>query len=61
MLVKKLEKDDNSQFLKWDLTNEAGYGVGNGMYITHVKLPDLKREKVLKVMIIRGDEILRFF
>lgn len=60
-LIRKLEKDDTSQFLKWDLKNEARYSVGNGMYIAHIKLPDLKKDKVLKFMIIRDDEILRFY
>ncbi len=48
VLVRKLEKDNDSQFLKWNLRNEADYGVGNGLYIAHIKLPDLKGKKYSK-------------
>jgi hypothetical protein len=59
--VRKLEKDDASQFLEWDLRNESDLPVGNGLYIAHIDLPDLDKEKVLKVMVILGKEVLRFY
>ena len=59
--VRKLEKDDPSQFLQWDLRNEASLPVASGIYIAHVDLPDLGKTKVLKLFIIQAAEILEFF
>ncbi len=60
-LVRTIEKDGPSQFQEWNLRNESDLPVGNGMYIAHIDLPDLKKEKVLKVMVILGKEVLRFY
>jgi hypothetical protein len=59
--VRKLEKDSESQFFKWDLLNEANLPVASGMYIVYIDMPDLGKEKVLKVMIVQGEEVLEFF
>jgi hypothetical protein len=55
VLVRTLQKDDPGQFLSWDLTNERGIGVGAGMYIVFVQMPDLGITKTLKLGIIRED------
>jgi hypothetical protein len=59
--VRKIEKDGPSQFQQWDLRNESDLPVANGLYIAHIDLPDQNKEKVLKVMIIQGKEVLRFY
>ena len=59
--VRKLEKDSESQFFQWDLLNEANLPVASGMYIVYIDMPDLGKEKVLKVMIVQGEEVLEFF
>ncbi len=59
--VRLLEKNAPSQFLNWDLLNESGLPVASGLYIAHVDLPDLGRQKVLKVFIIQRAEILDIF
>ena len=59
--VRKLDKDSQSQFLQWDLRNEDNLPVASGIYIVHIDMPVLSMEKVLKVYIIQGEEILRFF
>jgi hypothetical protein len=59
--VRKLEKDDKTQFLNWDLLNESGLPVASGMYIAHVDMPDQGVTKVLKMMIIQRAEILQFY
>jgi len=56
-----LEKDDPSQFLKWNLQNAAGLPVGSGMYIAHIDMPDLGKEKVLKMVIITKEQILEYY
>lgn len=61
-LVRKLEKDDNSPFMRWDLLNHDALPVASGMYIAHVEmvLPanDKKVTKVLKLAIIQEQEVL---
>ncbi len=59
--VRVLEKDDSSQFLKWNLQNAAGLPVGSGMYIAHIDLPELGKEKVLKMVIIQKEQILEYY
>ncbi|MBU1635210.1 T9SS type A sorting domain-containing protein [bacterium] len=61
VLVRKLEKDDTSQFMQWNLANEANLPVASGMYIAHIDLPDLDMEKVLKIMIIQDRQILEYY
>jgi hypothetical protein len=60
-LVRTLDKNSTSQFLQWDLKNEANLPVGSGMYIAHIDLPDLKKEKVLKFMVIQDRQILEYY
>jgi len=59
--VRKLEKNDASQFFKWDLKNEGNLPVASGMYIAHIDMPDLKKEKVLKFMVIQDRQILEYY
>ncbi|MBD3224686.1 MAG: hypothetical protein GF313_08145 [Caldithrix sp.] len=59
--VRKLEKDDDSQFFRWDLQNESGLPVASGMYIVHIDMPDLGEEKVLKVMIVQPQQVLEYY
>lgn len=59
--VRKLDKNDESQFLQWDLLNESTLPVASGVYICHVELPDLGMEKVVKLFIVQGAEILEYF
>jgi hypothetical protein len=51
-LIRSLEKSDESPYMKWDLKNEHGRGVGSGMYLAIVSNPRLG-EKVLKFAIIQ--------
>ncbi len=63
--VRKLSEGDkqtlDSQFLRWDLKNEAGLPVASGVYIAHISMPDLGKEKVVKLFVIQGEEILEYF
>ena len=61
VMVRKLEKDDDSQFFKWDLLNDRGLPVASGVYIVHVDMPDLGKEKVLKVFIVQAKQILEYY
>lgn len=59
--VRVLRKDNEDQFLQWDLLNSSGLPVASGLYIAHVDLPDLGMQKVLKLFIIQKAEILDIF
>ena len=59
--VRKLEKNEDSQFFKWDLKNGSGYPVASGMYIAYIDMPEVGKQKVLKLMIIQGEEIIDAF
>jgi hypothetical protein len=50
--IKKLVKNDTEQFLKWDLTNEAGLPVASGMYVIYVDMGSLGT-KILKFAVIQ--------
>lgn len=60
-LVRTLEKDDPSQFVRWDLTNQYNFPVGSGMYIAYVDMPELGVTKSLKLAIIQEQEILQTY
>jgi hypothetical protein len=59
--VRTLEKNDNSQFLRWDLANESGLPVASGLYIAYIEMPDLGTAKILKLAIIQEQQILDRF
>jgi hypothetical protein len=63
-LVRTLDKDDPTQFLRWDLTNHATFPIASGMYIAHVSmtLPSGGEfTKVLKFAVIQEQEILNSY
>lgn len=55
-LVRTLHKDDESQFMQWNLANEDNFPVASGMYLAHVDMPGLGT-KVLKIAIIQEQEV----
>ncbi len=57
VLVRKLEKRDNSQFFRWDLKNEKNRAVASGMYIIQVDMPELNKQKILKLLVISNEQI----
>ncbi len=63
--IRTLEKDDASQFLRWDLTNQDNFPVASGMYLAYLELTmptdGSVQTKVLKVAIIQEQEILNVY
>ncbi|MBI3112687.1 MAG: T9SS type A sorting domain-containing protein, partial [Ignavibacteriales bacterium] len=57
-LVRTMEKDDDSQFFRWNLLNTYNFPVASGMYVAHVDMPDLGLAKTLKMAIIQEQEVL---
>jgi len=61
ILIQTIQKDDQSQFTRWDLANDAGLPVASGLYIAHIEMPVLGITKILKVAIIQEQQILDRF
>lgn len=62
--VRKLEKDDDSQFFKWDLRNENDLPVASGMYVAHIEMTLSNGKKVtksLKLAIIQSKQQVEYF
>ena len=63
-LVRKIVKDDASQFMQWDLLNHDSIPVASGMYIAHIEanLPSgSTATKVLKLAVIQEQEVLDIY
>jgi hypothetical protein len=49
--IAKLEKDDNSDTIDWDIRNKDGLPVASGMYIAYIDMPNVGT-RVLKLAVI---------
>ncbi len=58
VLVKTIQKNDNSQFTTWTLRNDSNYPVASGIYIAYIDMPDLGKTKILKLAIIQEVQVL---
>jgi hypothetical protein len=56
-LVRKLVKNDISQFFEWDLRNENGLPIASGMYIAYIDMENLGT-KILKLAVIMEAQFL---
>jgi hypothetical protein len=61
-IVRILEKDEPTQFFRWDLANQDNIPAASGVYIVHIEMElpadGSKVTKILKVAIIQEQEIL---
>ncbi|NKB68083.1 MAG: hypothetical protein GKR89_13560 [Candidatus Latescibacteria bacterium] len=57
-LVQTLEKDDGDQFVRWDLSNHNQLPVASGIYLAHIELPDVGKNRVLKVVVLQEQQFL---
>jgi len=58
VMVMKIEKDDATQNADWNLTNQYSLPVASGVYIVHIDLPDVGKEKILKIALVQEEQIL---
>jgi hypothetical protein len=61
ILVQRIDKEDNTQFTRWDLANQNGLPIASGLYIAHIEMPELGVTKILKIAIIQEQQILDRF
>ena len=64
-LVRRIDKDDTSQFTRWDLANTSNFPVASGVYVAHLELmmpaDNSVVTKILKVAVIQEQEILNSY
>jgi hypothetical protein len=58
VLVRTVQKNDNSQMIQWDLNNTNGFPVAAGIYIAYIDMPDLGVTKTLKLGVIPEQQYL---
>lgn len=58
--IRLIRKDNDSQFQRWELTNDSGLPVGSGLYIAYIDMPNLGT-KILKFTVIQEQQILDRF
>jgi hypothetical protein len=56
--IRAIEKNDDTQFIIWDLKNHNKLAVASGMYIAHIDMPELGEQKILKLAIIMENQLL---
>ncbi|MCA9730686.1 MAG: T9SS type A sorting domain-containing protein [Deferribacteres bacterium] len=57
VLVRTIEKDDDTQFAAWDLNNQDGLPIASGMYLANIEVPNLGN-RILKVAIVMEQQFL---
>jgi len=64
-IVRILNKNEPSQFFRWDLANQGNIPVASGMYIVHIEMElpadGSKVTRILKVAIIQEQEVLEVY
>jgi hypothetical protein len=61
VLVKTINKNDQTQFTTWNLQNDDGYPVASGVYVVYVDMPTLGATKVLKLALVQEEQILKVY
>jgi hypothetical protein len=56
--VNKIDKNDQTQFAKWNLVNVNNLPVASGIYVVYIDMPQLGVQKILKVAIVQEQQIL---
>ena len=60
-MVRTMEKNADSQYLRWDLMNSRNYPVASGIYIAVVEMPEVGVTKTLKFSVIQEQEVLDLY
>lgn len=62
VLVKTIyHQATNGQFETWNLQNDNNLPVASGIYIVHIDMPKLGKKKVLKLVIIQEQQMLKVY
>ncbi|TLY27541.1 MAG: T9SS type A sorting domain-containing protein [Ignavibacteria bacterium] len=62
VLVRTLDKDDATQFVRWNLRNETNLPVASGIYVVFIQLQSpINETKTLKLALVQEEQILRIY
>jgi hypothetical protein len=63
-IVRELDQDSDSQFLRWDLRNHTNLPVASGIYFAHIDM-DIDGQdlgtKVLKLFIVQANQVIKYY
>jgi hypothetical protein len=59
--VAVLNKDDQTQFINWNLLNDHNYPIASGLYIVYIDMPSLGTTKILKLAVVQEQQILQTY
>jgi hypothetical protein len=51
VFIKRIDKNDNSQYMDWDLRNKDGLPIASGMYLAYLDMPGVGT-KIMKLAVI---------
>ena len=60
-LITTLEKNDISQFMRWNLTNGSNFWVPSGLYLVYIEMSELNKTKILKLAVIMENIVPDYF
>ncbi|MBH09835.1 MAG: hypothetical protein CMG74_05650 [Candidatus Marinimicrobia bacterium] len=60
-LVRKLDKNDTEQFLRWDLRNSTDLPVASGPYIAYIESDDMAKSKTLKIYVVQRNQLVQYY
>lgn len=62
VLVRTIQHDpNNGQFETWNLQNDNNLPVASGIYVVHIDMPKLGKKKVLKLVVIQEQQMLKVY
>ncbi len=63
-IVRELDKNTDSQYLRWDLRNHTNLPVASGIYFAHIDM-DIDDQtlgtKVLKLFIVQANQVVKYY
>ena len=60
-LVRKLDKNDTEQFMRWDLRNSSDLPVASGPYIVYIESDDMANSKTLKLYVVQRNQLVQYY
>ena len=60
-LVRKLDKNDTEQFMKWNLRNSNDLPVASGGYIVYIESDDMAKSKTLKLFVVQRNQLVQYY
>ena len=59
--VASFQKNTTTQYQTWNMRNPNDYPLASGVYIVHINMPDIKKERILKLAIVTEEEFAKAY